>query len=71
MMSRKTFETKLAALEEAIWQQRLWIKNHGGNRSGYLVKYGENGPGIYDADIARLHSLQSALPTEDPYGEGR
>ena len=52
--------TQLAQLRSAIADQRRWIDEHGGDRSGYMARYGDAGDGwesIYSADSANLTEL--------------
>lgn len=47
-----------AMLQLRIREQREWIEDHGGTRSGYIALYGPKGGTIYDADIAELRRLE-------------
>ena len=58
---RRTIERLRLFME--IGQQRRWIAEHGGDRAGYIARYGDAGDGgeaIYEADAAELHKLTTA-----------
>lgn len=53
-------------VDQHIKEQRDWIREHGGHRSGYVarygskkdpVHYGDGGELIYEADLAQLNFL--------------
>lgn len=59
MTSRR--ERNLNELRSKIKAQRDWIRDHGGDRGGYVVRYGDSGAGadaIFEADMNKLRELE-------------
>lgn len=63
-------ETKRQLYTRLVMEQKKWIESCGGTRAGYVARYGSasepehygnGGEAIYDADKARLDSLEFKL----------
>jgi hypothetical protein len=65
----KSIAQQRADLQRRIHEQRRWIEDHGGDRAGYIARYGphpairagnvygDGGAAIYAADKAELDRL--------------
>ena len=60
----KSIADQRAELARKIAAQRRWIEEHGGDRAGYIARYGQGegqlgdgGSAIYAADKAELQGL--------------
>ena len=78
--SERAKAKRVAILRDAINKQRRWIDEHGGDRAGYVARYGDGSaePGdpaaggrygdggqvIYQADANELQKLEQQLRDE-------
>jgi hypothetical protein len=60
----------LTRAEHSVATQRAWLREHGGNLSGYIARYGsaddpghygDGGEAIYAADLAAVERAEAAL----------
>lgn len=71
--SERAKAKRIASLRDAINQQRRWIDEHGGDRAGYVTRYGtsgdervygDGGDVIYQADMNELSKLEHQMLDE-------
>lgn len=69
-MSARLQLSPLGRARAAVAEERRWIAEHGGNRAGYIARYGsardpehsgDGGEAIYAADVAALERAEARL----------
>lgn len=69
-MNQRAREVARLRVIGKVADQRRWIEDHGGDRLGYVARYGsmnderrigDGGELIYEADLARLREFEDRL----------